>query len=298
MSRAYAPSADLRLTEHVAKLAEEHPPIRLDSVDFTVRNPLEFEARFGHVLDYMARVELEVDRNVLELTTMLPDPPEVDRQFYAVWQPQEIQHGLILDRLQVELGREAADADVESIGFKLKILGALSHIGPFQDVCRMLYYLTGMATERSAVLAYNLLHRGTLERGETAVAHTVVAPIKRQEPGHYAFYQLSARGLWSQLAAWQRWLVRLMRRHSFAPVGANNLEQTADLGEVLTALGMAEDPDGFAEQIARVETELLWAARGGLPVPDYVTRAFREAIELARARAHPLPTRFTSPTVL
>ena len=83
MSRAYAPSAALRLAEHVAKLADEHPPIRLDSVDFTVRNPREFDARFGHVLDYMARVELEVDRNVLELTTMLPDPPEVDRQFYA-----------------------------------------------------------------------------------------------------------------------------------------------------------------------------------------------------------------------
>ncbi|MFA7953497.1 hypothetical protein, partial [Klebsiella oxytoca] len=123
MSRAYAPSAELRLIEHVAKLADEHPPIRLDSVDFTVRNPREFDARFGHVLDYMARVELEVDRNVLELTTMLPDPPEVDRQFYAVWQPQEIQHGLILDRLQVELGRESADADLESIGLKLKILG-------------------------------------------------------------------------------------------------------------------------------------------------------------------------------
>ncbi len=114
MSRAYAPSAELRLTEHVAKLADEHPPIRLDSVDFTVRRPREFEARFGHVLDYMARVELEVDRNVLELTTMLPDPPEIDRHFYAdVWQPQEIQHGLILDRLQVELGREPADADLD-----------------------------------------------------------------------------------------------------------------------------------------------------------------------------------------
>ena len=92
--------------------------------------PREFESRFGHVLDYMARVELEVDRNVLELTTMLPDPPEIDRHFYAdVWQPQEIQHGLILDRLQVELGRAPADADLDSIGLKLKILGALAHIG-------------------------------------------------------------------------------------------------------------------------------------------------------------------------
>ena len=65
----------------------------------------------------MARVELEVDRNVLELTTMLPDPPQIDRHFYAdVWQPQEIQHGLILDRLQVELGRESAEADLDTFG--------------------------------------------------------------------------------------------------------------------------------------------------------------------------------------
>ena len=287
MSRAYAPSAELRLNEHVARLAEEHPPIRLESVDFTVRRPREFEARFGHVLDYMARVELEVDRNVLELTTMLPDPPQIDRHFYAdVWQPQEIQHGLILDRLQVELGREPAAADLDSIGAKLKILGTLAHLAPFQDVCRMLYYLTGMATERSAVLAYNLLHRGTLELGETAIADTVIGQIKRQEPGHFAFYQLSARGLWSELAGWQRWLVRLMRRISFAPVGANNAGQKADLGDVMATLGIAKDSDDFADQICRVEAELLWARDRGLKVPDYVAAAFREAVELARDRAH------------
>ena len=150
MPALHLPAIGTRLADHVARLADEHPPIRLESVDFTVNHPREFETRFGHVLDYMARVELEVDRNVLELTTMLPDPPEVDQQFYAVWQPQEIQHGLILDRLQVELGRDSADADLDSIGLKLKILGALAHIAPFQDVCRMLYYLTGMATERTA----------------------------------------------------------------------------------------------------------------------------------------------------
>jgi len=286
VSTAYASSAGLRLTEHVARLAEEHPPIQLDSVDFTVRRPREFEARFGHVLDYMARVELEVDRNVLELTTMLPDPPDVDRQFYAVWQPQEIQHGLILDRLQVELGRESADADLDSIGLKLKVLGALAHIGPFQDVCRMLYYLTGMATERSAVLAYNMLHRGTLDMGEHAVAQTVIGQIKRQEPGHYAFYQLSARALWEQLAAWQRWMVRFMRRTSFAPVGANNPGQKADFGDVMATLGIAEEFDTFAAQITRVEKELLWARKRGLKVPDYVSRAFHEAVELARDRSH------------
>jgi hypothetical protein len=283
----YLPTTELRLVELVDRLAHDHPPIQLDSVDFTVRRPREFEARFGHVLDYMARVELEVDRNVLELTTMLPDPPDIDRHFYAdVWQPQEIQHGLILDRLQVELGREPATADLESVGAKLRILGMLAHLAPFQDVCRMLYYLTGMATERSAVLAYNLLHRGTLEMRELAVATTVIGQIKRQEPGHYAFYQLSARGLWTQLAAWQRWLVRFMRRVSFAPVGVNNIRQKADFGAVMATLGIADSSDDFANQISRVERELLWARDRGLSVPDYVARAFREAVEAARDRTH------------
>jgi hypothetical protein len=287
VSAAHASAIDLRLVEHVERLGAEHPPISLDSVDFTVRDPRELEARFGHVLDYMARVELEVDRNVLEIATMLPDPPEIDRRFYRdVWQPQEIQHGLILDKLQVELGREPAVPDRDSIGAKLRVLGALAHVPPFQDVCRMLYYLTGMATERSAVLAYNLLHRGTVDLGEDAIAQTVIGQIKRQEPGHYAFYQLSARGLWEQLAAWQRWLVRLMRRISFAPVGANNPTQKADFGDVMASLGIAESADDFAEQISRVERELLWARSRGLRVPAYVSSAFHEAVELAKARAH------------
>jgi hypothetical protein len=276
----------LRLREHVDRLAVDHPPLRIDDVDFTVRDPQTLERRYGHVLDYMARVELEVDRNVLELTTMLPDPPDVDRYFYAdVWQPQELQHGLILDRLQVELGRPPTTADTETVSVKLRILGALAHLGAFQDVCRMLYYLTGMATERSAVLAYNLLHDGVRDLGERAVADTVVAPIKRQEPGHYVFYQLSARGLWDELVTWQRWLVRRLRTISFGPVGTNNAEQRADFGEVMDALGITGQQDEFAAQIMRVERELLWAHRSGMPVPRYVLRAFRDATELARARA-------------
>jgi hypothetical protein len=279
-------ATERRLVEHVDRLAADHPPIDLASVDFSVRRPDLLGARYGHVLDYMARVELEVDRNVLELTTMLPDPPEVDRYFYAdVWQPQEIRHGIILDKLQVELGRPPAVPDVDTVSAKLKVLGALAHLGAFQDVVRMIYYLTGMATERSAVLAYNLLYDGVVELGEDAVAQTVVAPIRRQEPGHYAFYQLSARGLWSELAGWQRWLVRRLRQRSFGPVGTNNAEQRADFGEVMVTLGIADDSERFATQVARVEQELLWARAGGLPVPPYVLAAFRDAVALAGARS-------------
>jgi hypothetical protein len=276
---------EARLSDHVDRLGLEHPPIDLATVDYSVRRPDLFNARYGHVLDYMARVELEVDRNVLELTTLLPDPPEIDRRFYAeVWQPQEIRHGQILDELQVQLGRSGAEPDLTSIGMKMRILGALAHLDAFQDVCRMLYYLTGMATERSAVLAYNLLHDGVVEMGETAVAQTVIAPIRRQEPGHYAFYQLSARGLWSQLSAWQRWMVRRMRSFSFAPVGANNATQKADFGDMLATLRIDQDVDSFAAQISRVERELLWAHRNGLRCPPYVAKAFREAVELAQVR--------------
>jgi hypothetical protein len=282
----HASRVEARLADHVDRLGLEHPPIDLASVDYSVRRPQELNERYGHVLDYMARVELEVDRNVLELTTLLPDPPEIDRRFYVeVWQPQEIRHGVILDELQTHLDRPPAETDLTSVGAKMRILGAVAHIDAFQDVCRMLYYLTGMATERSAVLAYNLLHEGVVELGEDAVAQTVIAPIRRQEPGHYAFYQLSARGLWAELAGWQRWMVRRMRRFSFAPVGANDDGQKADFGEMMRSLTIADDTEDFAEQISRVERDLLWAHhRSGLRVPPYVARAFREAVELADAR--------------
>lgn len=280
-----SPDTDLRLRDHVDRLADEHPPLRPDAVDFTVHDPRLLAETYGHVLDYMARVELEVDRNVLELMTMLPDPPEIDRHFYAdVWQPQEIQHGLILDRLQVELGREPAVTDTTTVSAKLRILGALAHIDGFQDVCRMIYYLTGMSTERSAVLAYNLLHDGVRDLGEMAVAESVIAPIRRQEPGHYAFYRMSATAHWARLSGWQRWMVRRMRTVSFGPVGVNTKSQHADFGDVMNALGITGQIDSFAEQATRVERDLLWAHRSGLRVPEYVVRAFEEAVTLATDR--------------
>lgn len=283
-------SLDQRLRDHVDRLGEEHPPIDLATVDFSVRDPETTSARFGHVLDYMARVELEVDRNVLELTTMLPDPPEVDRAFYAdVWHPQEIRHGQILDELQQRLGRPAATPDLDTVSLKMHVLGVLAHVGAIEAVVRMLYYLTGQSTERSAVLAYNLLHDGLTEIGEIAVADTIVGQIKRQEPGHHAFYSMSARGLAEQLAPWQTWLVRRLRALSFAPVGANNAEQLADFGDVMDSLGVTTTVETFAEQAARVERELLWAHDQGLRIPPYVLKAFRDATESAYARRHREP---------
>ena len=276
-----------RLREHVDRLGAEHPPLELAAVDFTVHQPEEVTRRFGRVLDYMARAELEVERNVLELTVLLPDPPEVDRYFFAdVWQPQEAMHGRILDELQTRLGSPPAAADLDTVSLKIKMLGALAHLEPVQDVVRMLYYLTGMTTERSALLAYHLLNDGLSEMGETALAQTVVTPIRRQEPGHYAFYQMSCRGLWSRLDTWQQWLVRRLRAASFAPVAANSPSQLADVGGMMSQLGV-QDPAAaasFGEQVSRVERDLLFAQEDGLRVPPYIARSFNECLRLSQER--------------
>ena len=66
-------------------------------------------------------------------------------------------------------------------------------------------------------------------------------------------------------------------------VGANDDDQKADFGEVMRSLHVGES-DEFAEQISRVERDLLWAHHRGLRVPPYVARAFREAVELAQVR--------------
>ncbi|WP_432890000.1 hypothetical protein ACQPYH_11780 [Kribbella sp. CA-245084] len=175
-------SVEGRLWEHVERLGEEHPPIPLDSADYTMVRPAVLAERFGPVLTYMSRVELEVERNILELNLLLPDPPPVDRFFYAdVWLPQETHHGLILDKLQCLAGLPAALPDLTTIDFRLRLLGALGKASAVQDVSRMLYYLTGVATEQSAILAYNKLHGGLMELGERAVAATVIGPIRRQE---------------------------------------------------------------------------------------------------------------------
>tara|TARA_R100000365_G_scaffold3243_1_gene10298 strand:+ start:172 stop:1044 length:873 start_codon:yes stop_codon:yes gene_type:complete len=281
------PVTSQRILEHVQRLGEEHPPIELDSVDRGIRDPRAVAERYGHVIDYLARVELEVDRNVLELLVLLPDVSEVDRMFYAdVWQPQEIQHGLILDRLQQDLGRAAAEP-VLDVSYKMRIMGALAHFRAIQDIARLLYYLTGASTERQAVLAYNTIHSGMTELGETAIAETIIAPIRRQEPGHFAFYRMSATELVRSgaLRPWQLYLARVLREKTYNLVGTNGQDRyRAQMGGVVTALGFDTDLDKYAREVGRIEAQLLWAHEQGMDFPPYVMRALRESIDLYRER--------------
>ena len=276
-----------KIAEYVQRLGELYLPIPLDSVDRTVKRPWLVAKKFGHVIDYLARVELEVDRNVLELLVLLPDADETNKTFYAdVWQPQEIQHGLILDRLQQDLGRNPAEPQLE-VSFGIKILGALAHLKPIQDIAKLMYFLTGASTERQAVIAYNKINQGMQELGETAICETIIAPIKQQEPGHFAFYQMSATAMIQDkvLKPWQLFLTRVMRERSYHLVGTHQTDRyKADMGGVMADLGMDDDLEGYAREIGRVENRLLWAHKQGMEFPPYILKALKESVELYRER--------------
>ncbi len=276
-----------KIADHVRRLGDLYPPISLDSVDRTVHRPDLVKSRFGSIVDYLARVELEVDRNVLELLVLLPDVDETNRMFYAdVWQPQEIQHGLILDRLQQDIGMTAAVPHLE-VSMKIKILGALANLKPIQDIAKLLYFLTGASTERQAVLAYNVINDGMKQLGETAISETIITPIKQQEPGHFAFYQMSATSMIQrgELKPWQLYLARVLREKSYNLVGTNAIDHyKADMGGVVLGLGLDEDIEGYAREIGRVEARLLWANQKGMEVPTYIVKALRESVDLYRER--------------
>jgi hypothetical protein len=137
------------------------------------------------------------------------------------------------------------------------------------------------------VLAYNSINDGLREIGETAISETIITPIKQQEPGHFAFYQMSATAMIQDrmLRPWQLFLTRVLREKSYNLVGTNAMRQyKADMGGVLVNLGIDQDVSSYAREIGRVENRLLWAHKQGLEFPPYVLRALRESVDLYRER--------------
>lgn len=112
-----APRVDARrIRDHVARLGEQHPPVNLNAADYHLVDTRAVRDRFAHSLAYMARVEMEVERNVLELAVLLPGVSETDRLFYAdVWGPQEAHHGILLDTLGQRLGLPATTPDLDTL---------------------------------------------------------------------------------------------------------------------------------------------------------------------------------------
>ncbi len=278
---------DASLKAFTLTLGDRHPPIALGSADRSIRDAAAVKKRFAGTIDYLARVELEVDRNVLELLTLLPNVSEVDKIFYQdVWYDQEMAHGYLLDQLQVDLGMEPADPFM-TVPLRMKLLGALAHWEPILDISRMLYYLTGASTERQAVVVYSILIRELQLMGEDAIAETIIHPIKQQEPGHYTFYKMSAEKMVQDevLKPWQLYVTKLLRSQVFTLVGVDYVKKyQQDLGGVLTELGMDLEMEVYAKEIGRLEAKLLWAKDKGLDFPPYFLASLRESVEMYRGQ--------------
>ncbi|MGJ6981635.1 GTP-binding protein LepA [Aestuariimicrobium soli] len=277
------------LMDHVLRLGDNHPPIALESADRTIYRPDLVRERFAGVIDYLARVELEVDRNVLELLTILPEVSEVDRLFYQdIWYGQEMAHGYLLDQLQVDLGLPPANAFM-TVPLRMKLLGAMAHLEPMLEISRFLYYLTGASTERQAVLAYSSLIKELEQMGEHAIAKTVIHPIKQQEPGHFAFYQMSATKMIQDevLAPWQLFVAQQLRSKSFTLVGVDYVKKyKADMGGVIVGLSYDEELEVYARELGRLEARLLWANEKGMEFPPYFLKALRESLEMYRGQGN------------
>ena len=266
-----------RLVEHVDRLGDEHPPIDLGDRRLHGPRPATCSTqRFGHVLDYMARVELEVDRNVLELTTMLPDPPRstglLRRRVAAAGDPARPDPRRAPGAARP---RRRPTPDLDNVSAKIRVLGALAHLDAVQDVVpdALLPDRHGHRALRGARLQ-PAPRRASPSSARPRSPRRSSAQIRRQEPGHYAFYKMSARGLWPRSSrpgssGWSGACARI----SFAP---GRRQQRRAEGRLRRPDGApsasTDDLDDFAEQISRVERELLWARDRGLRVPDYVAR--------------------------
>ena len=128
-----------------------------------------------------------------------------------------------------------------------------------------------------------------VEWGEKAIAQTIIHPIKQQEPGHFAFYQMSATRMVQDevLAPWQKFLAQQLRSRTFTLVGVDYVKKyQADMGGVLVGLGMDQELEVYAKEIGRLEARLLWANKKGMEFPPYFLKALRESVELYQGQGN------------
>ncbi|MFC3690005.1 GTP-binding protein LepA [Aquipuribacter hungaricus] len=258
--------------------------ISLDSVDFTVPDPRRVRKELGPALDYFARIEREVERNVLELQVVLPQADERTVRFVKVWEEQELPHGWIFDRMQQEVGLPPSQPELDQIGRTLRLAGVLSHVPGVHDALMFLYLSIGAMHERLTAVGYDRLRERVLELGMPGFAQTAVRPIRAQESMHYAYYRNAAVEQRDRLAGWQLHLARVVRRHTYVPVGATTAARRADFGGAAVALVGGRDVGALSEPVQRVAQELLTHASDGLRLPPFVAAALRDCVDAHVAR--------------
>jgi hypothetical protein len=282
-----APPTTAHLTSQLDRM-EAEGVIDLATVDFDVRRPDLVRQRLAPTLDYFARVEREVERNLLEIAAFLPGAGEETQRFVRIWAEQELPHGEIFETLKAHLGLPPSQPDLTTVSLPLRVTGRLSAIPGVSNVLLMLYHSMGAMHERLTAVGYDKLRDRLLEIGEHGFAHTAVTPIRKQESGHYAFYRNSALALRGRMAAWQLALARIIRIRTYEPIGVRtSLTAGADratFGRTAVALlGGSRDMSDISVPVQRVAQDLLVGEKQGLRLPPFVAKALRRTVDAAYA---------------
>jgi hypothetical protein len=273
----------LTLAARVARL-EEDPPIALDTVDLTVRDPAPLRNRFEEIFGYIATVEGAVPQNVAEITTLLPDLDDEDHRFLAVWSAQELAHAAIFDSLRAELGlagtvdgRPVASVVPDPVRPRpsFRAFGMLSASRWIQDVFKLLYLSRGAMHEHMTYDCYRHLGAHFASLGEDALVRTVTEPIRRQEAAHLGYYRLAATTQRARMSPAQVGLARWITVRSYTPVGAAPCG-TGPTGRVFAGLA-GDDMDAVLDAVEAVADQLL--GDGTRPLPRFVHRSMTACLD-------------------
>jgi len=272
----------LTLEARVGRL-EDDPPIRLDSVDLTLRHPAALRRTFEEIFAYIATVEGAVTRNVVEITTLLPDLDRLDLRFLSAWSSHELAHAAIFDALQAELGvPPVAGPSREAPGggrstrprASFRLVGALAANRWLQDVLKLVYLSLGAMHEHMTFDAYRHMAAQFAALGEDGLVATVTAPVSRQEAAHLGYYRLAAANHRRLLSPAQVDLARWITVHTYTPVGASPCGKLP-AGRVFTGLA-GEDVVEVLDGVQAIADQLL--GDGIRPVPRFVHSAMNACL--------------------
>jgi hypothetical protein len=269
---------------------EEDPPLSLDAVDLTVRDPGPLVERFEEIFAYIATVEGAVPQNVAEITALLPDLDDQELRFLSAWSSQELAHAAVFDALRAQLGLAPCIDGVPASSVvpdpvrprrSFRAFGAMSASTWLQGVFKLIYLSRGAMHEHMTYDCYRHLGAHFTASGEQALVRTVTEPIRRQEAAHLGYYRLAASTHRLRLSPAQVGLARWITVHTYTPVG------TAPCGKGPTGrvfAGLAGDDMGAVlDAVEAVADQLL--GDGTRPLPHFVHRSMDDCLGRRPARA-------------
>ena len=281
--------AEARVLNFLGKVeqADDQQPIDPESVDYEFVNPTEVAESFRATLGYLARVELDVERNVREVHAVFGDTlPDTDRKFVDIWGPQELHHGYVLDRATQVLGLPAPAVNLD-MDASIRVAGTLGRYVPgLKDALFYSYMTTGVVTEAAASRIYRLWSDQLEARGEGAFAATAIDRIGRQEPKHLAYYRMRGAQVRDTLSPWQIKLARAVKERSMPLAGLSEQWHKGQLGRLVIELTGGDETlsTEYLDLVSQVESvyqRMMYYRENGGNVPGIVTRSIAECREIA-----------------